>query len=1002
MASSRDPKYGDAINNNVVKQFHRDLGFENGEIPDSYNGVVLREKIKPNEITSKKFRIQNQGTGLAKVVKEAFINMINDFYTNPEFANQELVLTSGYRDIQSQIATKLEFKEAAAVPGTSMHGWGIAIDLFWGIPIKGKSKAIAGKEGFTHPVYSWLHANAYNYGFYNGHPDGRLYDGNGTNEFWHWEYWGDAVSPSAGLFGIPKPLPDKYNNGASNTNETAQKNNVAQNENGVKGDVSKSLERKVDDLDEGLLNREQNLNALFKEIDINLSNIEADQVDADWGQKNSAFEKSDWIGLRQYILYLCTKYMPHTVYPFVELIPSFDLSQYESEGSVPKELEQQINKTQKLNKDQKSKLLKYLTTPPPGFDAKRYNENAKFQNKLKGQDSIDLFNLDPFQEQIVMMGVPSDSGKTVLERRNIGLRAYGQLVLSPGAISGVPSKPGAIGFTSIDIKAGSQSDNGLGMITMKLKDVQGNKFNDTASPWAFIFDAKPGSEAGDFYFRYGWSMRVPPPSDIKSNLVSKNFWNHPGWKLWGDEIKQEIMKRVLFGIDSITFTQANSIDDEIYESFTTDRRVNIGSIFASEVVNVETNVVTVNRNLLNTGIYTKLSLLNPEIDVDDDGSLEVTLNFRTSAAVTAKCYLQNAKLTRHLVQQAESNDNTVNLAELLASIEYDNGLNSINEITDETMRKKRESDLKKRLSPKNKGDYSSLTNLVKVIGANSTGGNQGSIDPNAIIIKIPTQSRKKIIRAYTEKQSSDLLIGWLREVLNANDCTLLSAAEGSGAGINATYIITTTQNIVDNAVKKIRKKNPNRKITDKERLEIEKSLNSQGRFGQKKEDTIKELITGFDVFSFRFQGSLVEKIKVNKSAAPNQMTIAADLSIGDFPTMEASSANGEKVPNTAQNRKRNLAVIYAQMQNIEVDCLCHPWLAPGNTVFLKGMGFFDGEYFVTEVSHSLSDMQFRTSFNAARVLPKPNESPELNEKTQAQANGSNNFTSVVNNFAKSG
>jgi LAS superfamily LD-carboxypeptidase LdcB len=61
------------------------------------------------------------------------------------------------------------------VPGTSNHGWGLAVDLCGGIDHYGTAQ------------YTWMKANAGRYGFL--HPDWAE-PGRGREEPWHWEYAG--------------------------------------------------------------------------------------------------------------------------------------------------------------------------------------------------------------------------------------------------------------------------------------------------------------------------------------------------------------------------------------------------------------------------------------------------------------------------------------------------------------------------------------------------------------------------------------------------------------------------------------------------------------------------------------------------------------------------------------------------------------------------------------------------------------------------------------------
>ena len=57
----------------------------------------------------------------------------------------------------------------------------------------------------------------------------------------------------------------------------------------------------------------------LEQIDAQLRNLEKDEVDVTWGKKMKG-DASDWISLKQYILYLATRYCPQGVYPFIELI----------------------------------------------------------------------------------------------------------------------------------------------------------------------------------------------------------------------------------------------------------------------------------------------------------------------------------------------------------------------------------------------------------------------------------------------------------------------------------------------------------------------------------------------------------------------------------------------------------------------------------------------------------------------------------------------------------
>jgi cell wall-associated NlpC family hydrolase len=86
-----------------------------------------------------------------------------------------LCITDSYRSYAGQVRLYGQKPALAAVPGTSNHGWGLAVDLCGGI------------ERFGTPQYDWMTANAGRFGFL--HPDWAE-PGHGREEPWHWEYAG--------------------------------------------------------------------------------------------------------------------------------------------------------------------------------------------------------------------------------------------------------------------------------------------------------------------------------------------------------------------------------------------------------------------------------------------------------------------------------------------------------------------------------------------------------------------------------------------------------------------------------------------------------------------------------------------------------------------------------------------------------------------------------------------------------------------------------------------
>jgi D-alanyl-D-alanine carboxypeptidase len=85
---------------------------------------------------------------------------------------REMCLVASYRDLNTQYEIKAARGYFAASPGTSMHGWGLAIDL-------------CSKETGDSEVFSWLWANAPSYGWQN---PAWAQLGGSKYEPWHWEF----------------------------------------------------------------------------------------------------------------------------------------------------------------------------------------------------------------------------------------------------------------------------------------------------------------------------------------------------------------------------------------------------------------------------------------------------------------------------------------------------------------------------------------------------------------------------------------------------------------------------------------------------------------------------------------------------------------------------------------------------------------------------------------------------------------------------------------------
>lgn len=716
---------------------------------------------------------------------------------------------------------------------------------------------------------------------------------------------------------------------------------------------------------------EENFAGTFAEIEASINNIEQADVNVNWGSESSITENSNWISLKQYLLYLCSRFTPQSLIPFVELIPniSVDANPMPKKDEAMKQALKDssstwvdVNKSHFKDIENEQKKDKYGTLPP-GYNTDRFKNGGNALNNASDKGK-DLFSLDPFGENT----------QEVADERGVGVRVYGQLVLSPSSKPNTPSKPGAIGFTKLEINTGNQASNGLAMISMELLDVQGNKFTDVNSPWAFIFDARPGSQEGDFWFRYGWQIRVPVFGD-KEDMFSNLFWNHPGWNLFGGA-KDTIAKRIIPGKQTITLTQSlnfgSTDESNVVEA-------NIGTIFDEGVdYDPVTQKAIINKTrLITEANYVKLSILNPKISVNKDGSLTGSLSFATTGSVVDILPLDYAFTVRKLIK----NETTVNLKDLLLAVMEDNALGNLLTVGNVAEKQRRREDTESKYESLRKaGD---ISNLVYLIGASvnlETGvSSNDNISPESIDLKISPD--RLIELTQPNKDNPTVIIGWLRKVLEENECSLLSAATGSGTGINSTWVIATTKILDANKVK-ILPRETSAYSTTYDMLTLER-----------------------DVFSFRFQGSLVEELDIDRTDAPNMLKIQVDTSVNGLATFDVTSTEEKKVLVTPGTRKAQIINLFSQMQNCTVTALCHPWIGPGKQFYVKGNGFYDGRYLVLECTHTLGlDNKFISKIKGARFLV-PSIANSLKENTtNAQEDGAVNIAEdwkkQINPFVK--
>lgn len=683
---------------------------------------------------------------------------------------------------------------------------------------------------------------------------------------------------------------------------------------------------------DGTDTKDRNLQDLFNEIDLNLKNIEQDQTDADWGAKSNESERSAWVSLKGFIIYLCSRYAPHVLVPFVELIPQYQMDESKL-NQVQEDSRQNIDK---VVQDVSSKYLGSLDTQSikstrqkleqaaekiPGYNETRYNNQVKQFNNLSGK--TDLFNLDPFQEDFISInGEKSKSGKASYDKKNVGVRIYGQVVLSPGAEDNELSKAGAIGFEELVIKQGKGQMNGLTLIELKLRDVQGNKFTDINSPWNFLFDARPGTNSGDFLIRYGWSLQLPAYNDV----MAQKFWNHPGWKIFGDVIKNKFKKQAKDQQELI-----------LVQSLVTDTYNNDGGIDIARIKQEHSNYQT---GTTTSSGFMSISLVNPSIETTEDGSLLATIQFLAGGAMTMNCPLTRAVAIKSLFSQPEHQNGCV-LTDLLIDFDADQQLNGTLQISDPKLKEKKELQIKN--SHIDLGKQDDISSLALILGAqdNQQAGDN-ALDPNSIKIVLSDDLKKRLF----DQNSTETLLSWFTELLRANSCSLLSFAQGAGLSTRQPYVIMCTQAEAQ-PLKRTSLKQTSQQATIDEILKADE-----------------------EVFSYRHQGSLCERIVFSQSETPNQYSIAMNFRVAAWMAQSSDSTLTSESRLNILDRKASMVNLFAQMMECEIDVIAHTWISPGINFYIKGQGWNDGKYNCIECTHTLDNTnKFITHIRGIRIPP---------------------------------
>lgn len=154
-----DPKAGGGAGGDYPKGWREPGpwgGYENGRIPEGELCAVPWQKAEM----------------LRCDALENFTELNKEF--KKEFGS-DISVTDSYRDYDEQVATKKAKGNMAATPGTSKHGWALAVDLGSNI------------NSYSSKQHKWMRDHGGKYGWIL--PEWAQSSGS-LPEPWHWEYWG--------------------------------------------------------------------------------------------------------------------------------------------------------------------------------------------------------------------------------------------------------------------------------------------------------------------------------------------------------------------------------------------------------------------------------------------------------------------------------------------------------------------------------------------------------------------------------------------------------------------------------------------------------------------------------------------------------------------------------------------------------------------------------------------------------------------------------------------
>lgn len=148
----------------------------------NYKNQSLQNGNLPTDLLAKASKGGSFKPEILKEIVSGYDNMAIDF--RKRFPTKQLSAT-GYRPYSRQLSIKTEKPNLAAKPGTSNHGWGMAIDMHYFDDGVSEQKSLS----YSAPEYKWLKENSQKYGWFN--PPWASQGGK-KEEPWHWEWTGKS------------------------------------------------------------------------------------------------------------------------------------------------------------------------------------------------------------------------------------------------------------------------------------------------------------------------------------------------------------------------------------------------------------------------------------------------------------------------------------------------------------------------------------------------------------------------------------------------------------------------------------------------------------------------------------------------------------------------------------------------------------------------------------------------------------------------------------------